>query len=337
VLGGAEALARLTAALAGTDRLVLLGDVVELRQGPMREALGALESVLEALGAALAPGAEVVLVPGNHDHELLAPWSGRRALQEDPAPLGLETALGWQYGEPLARIAQWLAPARVRAAYPGVWLSDTVYATHGHYLDVHTTVPLVERLGAGAMMALLDGREPTDSEGYEAILAPIYAWIHAVAQRSGTRRSAHSPSSQAWRVLHSSGRRYRVRRSLVRTGLPLAVRALSRSGLGELHSDLSGPQLRRAALIAMGQVIDRLVPGAEHVIFGHTHRAGPLADDEPGEWVTRTGVRLLNSGCWMHDRAYLGRDPRRSPYRPGFAVRVEGDGTPELINLLDPA
>jgi hypothetical protein len=314
---------------------VLLGDVLELRDGPIRDALAAAQPVLEEIGGALKPGAEVVAVPGNHDHELMAPWTGRRALEDGAAPLGLETELSWQYGEPLARLAEWLAPARVRGAYPGVWLADGVYATHGHYLDLHTTVPLVERIGAGVMARIVGGPPPSDAGGYEAILSPIYAWIHALAQRPSSGRSTHSPSSHAWRVLNSSGNRHRVRRTLIRAGLPLGVRAAARGGLGELNPDVSGVALRRAGLAAMGTVVDRLVPGAAQVIFGHTHRAGSLPGDEAGEWATPGGAALINSGCWVHDPAYLGRDPSSSPYRPGFAVRIVDDGPPELVNLLD--
>jgi UDP-2,3-diacylglucosamine pyrophosphatase LpxH len=325
----------LLAALPGVQRLVLLGDVLELRHGPIRDSLAAAQPVLEALGAALSADAEVVIVPGNHDHELMAPWLARRALEGDCAPLGLETPVTWQRGEPLARIAHWLAPAQVRAAYPGVWLSREVYATHGHYLDLHTTVPLIERLGAGMMARIVGGPAPSDAEGYEAILAPIYAWIHALAQRPGRPRSAHSPSTQAWQVLNSSGRHHRVRRSVIRAGLPLAVRALGHGGLGDLRADVSTAQLRRAALAAMAQVADHLAPGASQIVFGHTHRAGPLPGEPPAEWVTATGVRLINCGCWIHDPAYLGREPSTSPYRPGFAVRLEDDRAPELVNLLD--
>src|ERR671920_30976 len=62
----------LLARLDGADRLVLLGDTLELRHGPVREALAAARPVLEAMGRAF--GGEVVLVPGNHDHGLLSEW-----------------------------------------------------------------------------------------------------------------------------------------------------------------------------------------------------------------------------------------------------------------------
>jgi len=74
------------------------------------------------------------------------------------------------------------------------------------------------------------------------------------------------------------------------------------------------------------------------VIFGHTHRAGPLAADDGTEWVTAGGVRLLNTGSWVYEPAWLGDAPSQSPYRTGFAAIVETDGQPtppELINLLD--
>ena len=41
----------------------------------------------------------------------------------------------------LAQLADWAAPARVRVAYPGLWVRPDVYATHGHYLDCHLTMP----------------------------------------------------------------------------------------------------------------------------------------------------------------------------------------------------
>ena len=66
-------------AAASCRRLVLLGDVLELRHGPQRDALAVAREPLTELGAALPPGSEVVIVPGNHDHHLLAAWFERRA------------------------------------------------------------------------------------------------------------------------------------------------------------------------------------------------------------------------------------------------------------------
>lgn len=344
VLRAEDRRAKLIAALDGIDRLVLLGDVVELRHGPLREALSGSRPVLGELAAALGPGGEVVLVPGNHDHELLAAWLSRRALSDGPPPaLGLETAVDWRAGEALALLPQALEPASVRVAYPGVWLRPDVYATHGHYLDLHTTVPMFERLGAGLMARLLGGERgsaPGSAEDYEAVLAPMYAWIHGLAQgRPGganVGRSSHGPSTRAWRVLNRTGRRGRLRRVALRAAIPAAVRGLELAGLGPLHADVSGPELRRAGLRSIATVIERLQIEARHVIFGHTHRAGPLPGDDRAEWATGSGAQLLNSGCWVHEPSYLGVSPSTSPYRSGFAVRLDSDGgDPELVNLLD--
>src|SRR4051794_27243677 len=71
--------------LDGVDRLVLLGDTLELRHGPLREALAAARPVLDAIGAAMA-GREVLLVPRNHDHPLLPPWLQGRGDRGPPPP-----------------------------------------------------------------------------------------------------------------------------------------------------------------------------------------------------------------------------------------------------------
>jgi len=97
--------------------------------------------VLTAIGAALDIGAEVVLVPGNHDHRLIAPWLETRGESGPLPPLSLEEHAGADATAATAAIAAMLAPARLDVAYPGVWLADGVYATHGHYVDRHSTVP----------------------------------------------------------------------------------------------------------------------------------------------------------------------------------------------------
>ena len=79
VLRREQALAALLPEVFRCDRLVLLGDVLELRQGPLREALSAAEPVLREIGAALGPTSEAVIVPGNHDYHLAAGWLARRA------------------------------------------------------------------------------------------------------------------------------------------------------------------------------------------------------------------------------------------------------------------
>jgi hypothetical protein len=327
---------------SGCDRLILLGDAIELRQGPVREALGAAIPVLGEIGAALGPDREVILVPGNHDHYLAEAWLARRAQASDPPPLGLDSAIDWQPTEALATVASSLSPARFRAAYPGVWLRDDVYAMHGHYGDRHTTVPMFERLGAGTMARIMrdSGSGHGAAEDYEATLSPIYAWIHAVAQsRHGSLgRGTHGASSRAWRALSDHDRNRSLRQRGLIAAFPAIVAGLNRAGLGPLRADVSAPELRRAGLLALGAVLARLDVAPAHVIFGHTHRAGPLPGDHGAEWRTQAGTALLNTGCWVYEAPHLGRTPSTSPYRPGFCAVVEDSSPlapPVLSNLLD--
>jgi hypothetical protein len=304
--------------------------VLELRHGPPRDALAAAAPVLREVGAALGSQREAVIVPGNHDHGVLRGWLERR----DHAPLGLESAVDWEPRESLGMLVECLAPARTRVAYPGVWLRDDVYATHGHYGDRHNTVPIVERVGAGLMVRLAGepAGGPRRAEDYEAALAPMYAWIDAVAQAGGLRGGGGDGSFQvkAWRAISDRRPGRGVRRRVAAATFPALVAGLNRAGLGPLRPDVSGVELRRAALRGFAEVIERLDVPAAHVIFGHTHRAGPLPGDDHAEWG-----RLLNTGSWVYEPGFVGDNPRVSPYRPGFAAALGDDGPPELVNLLD--
>lgn len=346
VLRDAARLDPLLEAAETVERVVLLGDVIELRHGPVREALSAAGPALSALGEAVGAAGEIVIVPGNHDHHLLTGWLDRRARNAPPPPLTLEQAVDWRQGEALATVIRRLAPAQVRVAYPGVWLRGDAYAMHGHYCDRHTTVPMFERLGAGVMARIIDepAAGPRRVEDYEAILAPMYAWLYALAQTGGPSlgRSSHGPSARAWRTLaggdrDGASRSARLRRRGLSAAFPALVAALNRVQVGPLAADVSGPELRRAALRAFGEVVARLRIDAGHVIFGHTHRAGPLARDDRSEWTAPGGVQLLNTGCWVHEPSFLGPRPDESPYRAGFAVTLEADEPPRLTNLLDEA
>ena len=342
--------------LADVDRLVLLGDVLELRHGPVREAMAAARPFFEDLGRALA-GRELVITAGNHDHALVEPWLAARGADADPGPLGLEQLIEPAEASPaLARIAGWAAPARTRIAYPGLWVREDVYATHGHYLDCHLTVPTLERLTVAAMSRLL-GRQASGFESvedYEAMGAPVFAWRDAVARDAHTGAALNGMATvAAWRALGGgssdadaaevSARRHdprarligALRRRALVAGFPLAVAALNRAGMGPLHADISGTELRRAGLTAMGEVAARLGLGDSYVVFGHTHRTGPLDGDEGHEWHGRGGARLVNCGSWVYATIFLDSAGPSNPYWPGGAVLVQDDGPPRAERLLD--
>ena len=84
----------------------------------------------------------------------------------------------------------------------------------------------------------------------------------------------------------------------------------------------------------MGEVSARLGLGDAHVVFGHTHRAGPLPGDREQEWRGRSGARLVNAGTWTYSEVFVTAKPGESPYWPGAGVLVEDDGPPRLLRLL---
>lgn len=337
--------AGLVAALAGADRLVLLGDALELRQGPVRDVLAVALPVLADLGAALGADGEVLLVTGNHDHHLVAPWLEARALAGPAPALGLERRLTVRELErvpALRAIRDAVRPARLGVAFPGVALREDVYALHGHYLDRLTTLPSFERIALGAMRRVVgevpSGRGAATAEDFEAGLRPLYAWMHAVAQSPAGTWSAgtQKTSASTWQVLAGDlgDRRRTAREQLLTRAFPAAVGALNRAGIGPLSPRIGGPDLRRAGLDAIGEVVWRLGVEAPYVVFGHTHRAGPLPGDHEHEWrVPGNGTRLLNCGSWVEEPVFAGGD-RDSPYHAGRCVVLQDDEPPRLERLV---
>jgi Calcineurin-like phosphoesterase len=340
---------KLWAALEDADEVVLLGDVVELRDMPLAGAIKAARPFFDELGAAMGDG-QIVVVPGNHDHHLLDDWLEHRRM-DGAAPLELEQRIPVD-GGPLAELIGGMGRVQVELAYPGVWLTPGVYATHGHYLDRHLTVPSFERLAVAAVERVLTGsRDPSDDElpdhgdpgsespdDYERIQAPLYAFLFTLAQSGGSpkdRLGGANPSARVWQAVGGGyGRAARIRgRLLGSVALPGAVGVANRLGLGPVKSDLSPGAITRAGLAAMGEVVRRLGIEADHVIFGHTHRRGPLRA-EVG-WRLEDGTRLHNTGSWIHSPWLLGRTAADSPYWPGTVIVVEDDREPRAINLLE--
>jgi calcineurin-like phosphoesterase family protein len=350
VLRRPEVRAVLVEAIAGADRLVLLGDALELRHGPIRAALEVARPLFQDIGEAMA-GREVVLLPGNHDHPLIAPWLEARRFRDAGLALSLEERIDPAEAAPAAaQIAAWLGEAELSIAYPGMWLREDVYAMHGHYLDCHLTVPTFERIGV-AVMERLVGDPPLHGapDAYEARLAPIYAWLHELAQqeRGGAASAGGADvSARVWHGLAGGGAPPRAAAARARSlrrragwlalgaAIPPAIGLLNRLGLGPFSSDLSGVELRRAGLRGIRAVAEALDVEAAHLVFGHTHRAGPLAGDDEAEWRGPGATRLVNSGSWVYQRHFLSSAPGESPYWPGVVVEVEEQGPPRVRRVL---
>jgi hypothetical protein len=288
---------------------VLLGDTIELLEGHPRDALAVAEPVLRALGEALGPEREVVVVPGNHDRLLIADW-----LKGHAAAVGLDTAVPAEASAELRAVVGWLAPARVTVRYPGVWLADGVWATHGHYLDRHLLPVSAFGIARGRL-----GRRP----GELACAADYEAGPHLTGLEGFL--TGHMPRfvSELLDDLAAALRALSMTRApLMRRFAPFAAGALA-------------VQMRRAAIPALAQVVANLGVDAHTVVFGHVHRLGPRDGDDPAQWAPGGGgPRILNTGCWVHEPLVLTGATPPHPYWPGGAVLVDG-GAPRVVSLLE--
>jgi calcineurin-like phosphoesterase family protein len=315
VLRRPEPLEVLLDALRDIDRLVLLGDVVELLGGRGGGSPALAQPVLRAIGARMGAQREIVVVPGNHDAALVRPWMRAHGVPDAvDAPVPLDaTPL-------LADVAAWLGPARVRVHYPGVWLSERVWATHGHYLDRHLLPDSAFGIARGLLGRLpRDGATPAD---YEQTGSPSLTAIEGWASRRLPRPLAALAEDVA-----------EVMRAATMPGIPLRLLSHRHS---RLTARLLGTQMRRASIPALARVVHRLGVDADWVVFGHVHRCGPLPTDDARRWCGPGGrPRIANTGSWVYEPLLLHRAAPPHPYWPGGAIVVEDDGDPEPISLLD--
>lgn len=345
LLSRPQAFAALADAIDGVDRLVLLGDVLEFRDRPFNEAMEVAKPTLAKL-AGLSAG-EVIVVPGNHDYRLISSWLEGRALRgARPLRLSEKARLDlW----PASELRTAMPGAKLRIQYPGVWLRKDVYAMHGHYLDRHLTIPTFERLGLALVERTLgltptgdDPLAPPDEESsdepeeYERVAAPVFAFLYALAQAgAGANHPGGTPTKRIWDSLTGGASRgAKVRGWLLGSvALPGAVGVANRLGLGPVRADLSPNAITRAGVDAMSTVVERLKIDAKWVLFGHTHRRGPLAEEVA--WTTENGATLLNTGSWVHSPSLLRSSSKGSAYWPGTIAMIENDEDPRLLHVLD--
>lgn len=326
---------RLKEWIADVDRLILLGDMLEFRHSPQRDALRQGLPVIQDLADALPKGADIVVVPGNHDWSLLERWNADRVASDAPAPpMTLTESIRAVDASEAAAAVEQAFRRPVEFCYPGLWVEEGVYATHGHYLDVHALLPTVERLGAGALQRLSGDAVPlvATPADYERVLAPWYAFIGASVERLSTAASTRraTTGARAYERLKSRSPRAKA----LALGLRAGVAALNATGLGPLSAELSGHAMIASAMHAIDEVDARLNIGADHLIFGHCHRPGPLPTDDASAWLTRVGTRLHNTGNWVYEprfQASLGAD---GAYWPGTGVIVGDGAAPRLERLL---
>jgi hypothetical protein len=315
VLTHPEPRRRLLEAVERAERLVLLGDVVELLEKRAVRAMEEAEPVLRQIGQTLGPGREVILVPGNHDRALVTSWVKRVG-----RGLAVDSRVPVDATPQLAVVTSWLAPASVSVHYPGVWLAPGVWATHGHYLDRH----LLPESAFGVTRGLLGrvpqpGARPID---YERAGGPSLTRLEALVIKALPRPLAALAEDLAELIRAST--------------MPLAPHRLLHRRMARLTARVLGTQMRRASLPALSHVVGRLGVDAEWVLFGHVHRLGPLAGDVERRWCGPRGrPRLINTGSWVYEPLLVHNAFAPHPYWPGGAVILEDEQPPRVVGLLD--
>lgn len=307
--------ARLLEALDGIDRLVLLGDVLELVSRHPARAIAIAEPVVREIGRRLGPDREAIVVPGNHDAALVRAWALAQGSRLTPA-----TTVDPNASAILARLVSWLAPARTRVSYPGVWLADGVWATHGHYLDRHLIPESTMGLPRPHTRSARAWKERVATISYES---------------SRGRRRRGSPDTFAGRLMARpvGALLESAAEAMRRLTLPQLPWLLMNAGLTPVTAAVLDRQMRFATIPAVELVARRLGVEADWIVFGHVHRRGPL----DGEWWPPGpgGVRVVNPGAWLYEPLLIDRVRPPHPYWPGGAVLLEPGREPCTIGLLD--
>ena len=306
--------------------------MLELRELPLAAVLESARPFFEELGEAMA-GRRVVLVPGNHDHRLAEP------LLEELALGGGRSASSTAPCRPArrpTRIAAWLGEAELSIAYPGIWLRDDVYATHGHYMDCHMTPAAagVRRRGsddAHAAAACPSRRDPAD---YERVLRPVYGLTYGLAEGGLGAARAGPPSAPGARspAARNGSRVRRARRAALRAGDPGRRLALNRLLRADFDADLSAASISRSGVAAATEMCR--APGARGRARDHRPHPPRRSREDDAEWPLPGGGRLHNTGSWVFADAFHHPGTPPGPYWPGTVTWLEDEGPPRRERLL---
>ena len=242
--------------LEGVDRLVLLGDLLELRHGPAREALAVARPVLARHTRRRSRPDAGRVVPGNHDHALIDPWLVGRGRRGPPSRWGSPRRCRRARRRRGRRsIERAMGAGERRVSYPGragcattCGRPTATTSTSTRRCRRSSGSPPVPCRGSWARCRSRGPRRTTT----RGVLAPVYAWIDARAERAAPgscrgglreRRAAPTGCSAA------GGRRPMAARAVA--GLfPLAILGINRPRPrpGELRPARPGAaSLRRCA------------------------------------------------------------------------------------------
>lgn len=347
--------------LDGIDHIVLLGDILDLRFQRLEDALLLATPFLAMLGDALrgARQPRVTYIPGNHDYH----YAGRliEAEQERAIEAGEAFSLGQVVAPPDFFLSRQLArlignDVEVRFAYFYDVLESAegpILLIHGHYLDLHlgaAPARLLSLLQASIAAAgqTFTGLSP---DLYEAILRPQYELLHWIGQSPGGGQIQSRIYERLRGGAPPSTRLRQIRRAALRgaasvggrVGVALAETLANRIVKGGLSLTSPAREAQtEAAIYAFNLSLQELEPylprGMRSIIFGHTHRPGPLEEvDTLDDWKVRLHGQetiVMNSGSWLYDSGKARRADERPQRWPGTFILIPNQGPPRLVQVL---
>lgn len=277
-------------ALDDYDRLVLLGDVLEMQEASPAHSSRVAEPILRTIAERLGQDKQLVLLAGNHDHALVDSWARERgeALErEGRVPLDASPLL--------SKLGSWLAATQVEVRYPGVWLDDRIWASHGHYLN--------------------------------RFLRPVSSWGLHTRTRVEPQTAAESESRSRYSVkprLHDGLPPERWHDKHVPTRLaPVSAWVLSHQMVRHAL-----PAFMKSAR-GLGVDADWMIFGHVH------RRGPLVGDRPERWRDPESGARVLNTGSWRYEPVISSRQGAEGRYWPGGAVAIGDDGVPRSVGLLD--
>ena len=158
-------------------------------------------------------------------------------------------------------------------AYPGLWITPGIYATHGRYLDCISRC-LAWRRGVAAALAPVTAQPPATGRpnDYEAVLAlcapspPAVAAPVGAGDTGGTSRLSSSIRAHGYRRLRGEPTCALAPGAGGRRGSEVvgALGVLRLAGLGLLQAEVTPAEMGRAGRAAMGEVVRRFGIEARH-------------------------------------------------------------------------
>jgi len=262
------------AEMGTVDELVLLGDVFDLWQAPLHEAIARGRDCMAALFS-LDNVKRMVYMVGNHDHHIFRMWYeeevGRRLRAGD-----LEQP---ELAIPLTSDCPAMAPLKLEGTKVPLYMTYPMYQvqvkdkvvllTHGHLLGFFERSLWGPKKHSRLRSLMLNKSDKLDLDDMERFMSPYYEMTALGTCVPGVAEG-----------------RYWVYRMVSRTSKMVGVSSHTRTSL------YRGNTIEENA-VEIEALLNHFCPEMpDYFVYGHTHRSGRLV-------LPLSNTIAINSGCWI--------------------------------------